>query len=149
VAGTIGHHLQVLEEAGLAQVVAKRLVRGIVAKYYTRTARVYIFDFPSEIKGSQSISVDMLVSARDQLQDALVEGELDSELAACGFPHVRLSAAQAREFRERVKALIDDFVNLEPDPEGQVYSLSMAFFRAPGYLQGQVRSEDDEEEARQ
>ncbi|MBO0797133.1 MAG: winged helix-turn-helix transcriptional regulator, partial [Ktedonobacteraceae bacterium] len=29
--GTIGHHLQVLEEAGLAQVVAKRLVRGIVA----------------------------------------------------------------------------------------------------------------------
>src|SRR5262249_32758062 len=26
--GTIGHHLQVLEEAGLAQVVARRLVRG-------------------------------------------------------------------------------------------------------------------------
>src|SRR5262249_19643406 len=42
--GTIGHHLQVLERAGLAQVVARRLVRGIVAKYYTRTARLFNFD---------------------------------------------------------------------------------------------------------
>src|SRR5436305_14899288 len=47
--GTIGHHLQVLEAAGLAQVVARRTVHGIVAKYYTRTARTFIFDFPPEI----------------------------------------------------------------------------------------------------
>src|SRR5215467_4196682 len=47
--GTIGYHLQVLEEAGLAQIVARRLVRGIVAKYYTRTARVFDFKFPEEM----------------------------------------------------------------------------------------------------
>src|SRR5215470_2990458 len=47
--GTIGHHLQVLESAGLAQVVARRLVRGIVAKYYTRTARIFLYDFPAEV----------------------------------------------------------------------------------------------------
>src|SRR5689334_17362152 len=41
--GTVGHHLQVLEAAGLAQVVARRLVRGIVAKYYSRTARIFVF----------------------------------------------------------------------------------------------------------
>src|SRR5262245_57605000 len=33
--GTIGHHLRVLEEAGLAQVVARRMTRGIVGNYYT------------------------------------------------------------------------------------------------------------------
>jgi len=51
--GTVGHHLQVLEEAGLAKVVARRIVRGIVAKYYTRTARIFTFDFPSEDRGKQ------------------------------------------------------------------------------------------------
>src|SRR5260221_14526336 len=35
--GTIGHHLQVLEAAGLAQGVALRLLHGIVAKYHPRT----------------------------------------------------------------------------------------------------------------
>src|SRR5689334_22783650 len=41
--GTAGHHLQVLEAAGLARVVARRLlVHGIVAKYYARSARLFI-----------------------------------------------------------------------------------------------------------
>src|SRR5690242_19500028 len=34
--GAIGHQLHVLEKAGLVQVVARRMIRGIVAKYYTR-----------------------------------------------------------------------------------------------------------------
>ena len=34
--GAIGHHLHVLEAAGLAQVVARRIMRGIIANYYTR-----------------------------------------------------------------------------------------------------------------
>src|SRR5438874_4598400 len=59
--GTIGHHLQVLEEAGLAKVVARRLVRGIVAKYYTRTARIFAFDLPYEVDAS--ISLDILTQA--------------------------------------------------------------------------------------
>src|ERR1043165_3015550 len=40
--GSIGHHLRVLEEAGLVQLVARRSVRGTVANYYTRTA--FFFD---------------------------------------------------------------------------------------------------------
>src|SRR5215469_16750833 len=49
--GAIGHHLHVLEAAGLAKVIARRLVRGIVANYYTRTARIFTYDFPDEIAG--------------------------------------------------------------------------------------------------
>src|SRR5262249_32492649 len=53
--GAIGHHLRILEAAGLAQVVARRLTRGIVANYYTRTARIFKFDLPPEIAGHLSV----------------------------------------------------------------------------------------------
>lgn len=39
--GTIGHHVGVLEEAGLIQVVRTKMVRAIEAKYYGRVARTY------------------------------------------------------------------------------------------------------------
>src|SRR6266536_5928820 len=70
--GAIGHHLHVLEAAGLAQVVARRLVRGIVANYYTRTARIFTYDLPREVTGDTSIDLDIITTARDELADALV-----------------------------------------------------------------------------
>src|SRR5947209_16719764 len=68
--GTIGHHLQVLEEAGLAKVVARRLVRGIVAKYYTRTARIFNFTLSKEIRGATTPSFDILSHVRDEFIEA-------------------------------------------------------------------------------
>src|SRR5436853_3272120 len=52
--GAIGHHLHVLEAAGLAQIVARRITRGIVANYYTRTARIFVFQLPPELAGKES-----------------------------------------------------------------------------------------------
>ena len=76
--GTVGHHLQVLEAAGLAQIVARRLVHGIVAKYYTRTARLFLFDFPPEIAPGAEGQLDFLTEARDQLADTLVAASHNS-----------------------------------------------------------------------
>src|SRR5689334_6087386 len=73
--GTINHHLQVLEAAGLAKVVARRLIRGIVAKYYTRTARIFVFDLKAEIAGHESIGLHMLTRARDDFAESLAAGE--------------------------------------------------------------------------
>lgn len=39
--GTVGHHLSVLEEAGLIRIVRTEMVRAIEAKYYGRVARTY------------------------------------------------------------------------------------------------------------
>ena len=39
--GTIGHHVRVLEEAGLIRVVETRRVRGVVEKRYARVARQF------------------------------------------------------------------------------------------------------------
>ena len=73
--GTVGHHLQVLEAAGLAQIVARRLVHGIVAKYYTRTARIFQFDFPPEVTPRIESTLKFFTDAREELADALLADE--------------------------------------------------------------------------
>jgi DNA-binding transcriptional ArsR family regulator len=132
--GTVGHHLQVLEAAGLAKIVARRLVRGIVAKYYTRTARIFNFDFPPEIESKNPMTLRIVSDARGELAEAMVE-QGDHAACSCGFPHARLSPERAKLYEKRVGALIDDLTAEQPDPNGQVFGLIAAFFIAPGYLQ--------------
>ena len=40
--GTVGHHLKVLETAGLIRVVRTRKVRALTEKYYGRVARLFV-----------------------------------------------------------------------------------------------------------
>ncbi len=40
--GTVGHHVKVLEEAGLVRVVRTRRVRAVTEKFYGRTARLFL-----------------------------------------------------------------------------------------------------------
>lgn len=132
--GTIGHHLQVLEAAGLAQVVARRLVHGIVAKYYTRTARLFIFDFPPEVKQGASTALRFITEARDQLAET-VANEKSGDICKTSFPHARLSQERAEAYTKRLFDLLYEFSTEPPDPNGQVYGLFTAFFLAPPYLQ--------------
>jgi DNA-binding transcriptional ArsR family regulator len=41
--GTVGHHLKVLERAGLIRVVHTRKVRAVTEKFYGRVARLFLF----------------------------------------------------------------------------------------------------------
>jgi predicted ArsR family transcriptional regulator len=135
---TIGHHLQVLEAAGMAQVVARRFVHGIVAKYYTRTARLFLFDFPPEGTEGASRALNSLAEARNQLADSLAEDQ-DVTFSHCktAFPHALLSHEQAEAFNTRLFDLIYEFATLPPEPDGQVYAFFSAFFIAPSYLQSE------------
>ncbi len=133
--GAIGHHLHVLEGAGLAQVIARRLVRGIVANYYTRTARIFKYDLPREVTGDTSISLECITKARDELAEAeeyIVEDAYRNE----AFPHIRLSPERARYYSERLEALLEDILHETPDPDGKVYGIYFAMFMAPAYMQG-------------
>ncbi|HLZ59567.1 MAG TPA: winged helix-turn-helix domain-containing protein [Ktedonosporobacter sp.] len=132
--GTIGHHLQVLEEAGLVQIVARRLIHGIVAKYYTRTARVFVYDFPYELEGAISSGLTIMTEARDQLI-ASIEAYTEDTSCRVSFPRARLSRERAQLYQERLEALIDDFLQETPDPDGLVYSLCTAYFKAAPHLQ--------------
>jgi len=140
--GAIGHHLHVLEAAGLAKVIARRLVRGIVANYYTRTARIFTYDFPNEITGGRSGSLEIMSKARDELVEALVGVESDPH-QTIAFPHVRLSPERAQAYFERIEALVGDLLHEPSDPNGQVYGVLVAIFKAPAYIQGSpVASEE-------
>jgi DNA-binding transcriptional ArsR family regulator len=132
--GTIGHHLQVLQTAGLAQVVAKRLVRGIVAKYYTRTARIFTYNFPDDVTGKVPTLVRFLTDARDELAETLVEGGTDL-LVKTAFPHARLTMERQAYYERRLMELVEEFIAEPAADGGTVFSLSVALFQSPDYLQ--------------
>jgi DNA-binding transcriptional ArsR family regulator len=129
--GAIGHHLHVLEEAGLVQIVARRLVRGIVSSYYTRTARIFAFELPLEVTGNQPMELDIINRARDELAEVTAP-----DMSSVSFPHARLSAEKARHYEARLTALLNDLLAEPADPTGSVYGVLMAMFQAPGYVQG-------------
>src|SRR2546426_6749449 len=146
--GAIGHHLHVLEAAGLAQVIARRIMRGIVANYYTRTARIFTYELPPEVAGNTSIGLEIMTQARDELAEALVTIEEDP-LRTESFPHIRLSPERASAYFERLQALVDDILHETPDPDGEVFGIFVSMFKAPAYLQGPgmtIPSEDRETE---
>lgn len=142
--GTAGHHLQVLEAAGLAQVVARRQVRGIVAKFYTRTARIFLYDMPAEATDGSSVSLEIANSAMNELRDVINapeghrqpgEPKAADDIAQAGFPHARIKQERVLEFRQRLEDLIDAF-NAEPlDPDGEVFGLFVMLLRSPEYMQ--------------
>ena len=143
--GTVGYHLQVLESAGLAQVVARRLIRGIVATYYTRTARIFQYDLPPEVAGRFSTSMDIMVHARDELADALADyGE--GMPGRTGFPHARLSPERAAYYQRKMDELVEEMIQETPDQSGDVYGFYAAFFLSPRYMQ-QVDSATSEDDA--
>lgn len=144
--GAIGHHLHVLEAAGLAQVVARRITRGIVANYYTRTARIFSYDLPPEVAGNESIGLEIMTQARDELAEALVTIEEDP-LRTDSFPHIRLSPERARAYYERLEALVDDILNETPDPGGEVYGIFVSMFKAPVYLQSSTTTTPSQDPA--
>lgn len=133
--GAIGHHLHVLEEAGLAKIVARRLVRGIVANYYTRTARIFKYDLPKDVTGGEGVSLEIMNKARDEMAEA--EATIDDDpYRSDGFAHIRLSPDRARYYSERLHALIDDVLHEAPDPDGSVFGIFVAMFMSPPYMQG-------------
>jgi DNA-binding transcriptional ArsR family regulator len=134
--GAIGHHLHVLEAAGLAQVVARRIIRGIIANYYTRTARIFVFDFPLEVRGERSTTLDFVTQMRDEIAETLAEKGEDG-IYDTSFPRVRLSPERLEVYKKRLGDIIDEFIAEKPDPHGQVYGLFTTMFLAPQYLQGE------------
>jgi DNA-binding transcriptional ArsR family regulator len=134
--GAIGHHLQVLERAGLVQVVARRLINNLtVAKYYSRTAAVFVLDFPPSLSGNTPIELILLDQARDELSATLPVASKEEALLDAWFPHKRLAHERMRLYRQRIEQLVDEFLRETPDPSGEVFSLFITSFRAPSYAQ--------------
>jgi len=104
---TVAHHVKVLREAGLVQVVRTRMVRAIEERFYGRTARLfYVVD---ESPGGDALPRDFndFEVAAAESAAAYRDGKL------WGFiRHARISEQQASAFWERMAELVAEFDRL-------------------------------------
>jgi hypothetical protein len=118
--------------------VARRLVKGIVAKYYARTAHIFLVETPQELDAERSPGDVRLRRARDELAESLAARGDEAYFGYEDSPeffHVRLNTERACVYRDRLSALTADLLHETPDPEGTVFAVSVAFFVAPPSMQ--------------
>ena len=99
--GTIGHHLKVLEEAGLIAVVRTRQVRAITEKYYGRVARTYVF--PNLDEGGEpdhGFFSEMMGELREPREP---------EASMFTLRHARIPDERAEEFALEILRIAEQF----------------------------------------
>src|SRR6476620_2167846 len=120
---TVAHHVKVLNEAGLVQVVRTRRVRAIEERFYGRTARMFYVSVERGADGDELPRDfnDFEVAARESLA-AYRDGKL------WGFiRHARISEAQASEFWQRMAELVAEFDRLPRSGE-TVYGFAVGVY---------------------
>jgi DNA-binding transcriptional ArsR family regulator len=120
--GTVGHHLKVLESAGLIHVVRTRKVRAVTEKFYGRTARLFLFH-AEDPEDARAIGTAMLRQAAN---------ELERTTEGTGFGHTKASLTKKDLMRleRRLKKLMEDFVAADSSG-GEPYALVTAMYRRP------------------
>lgn len=99
--GTVGHHLKVLESAGLIRVVRTRKVRAVTEKFYGRTARLFLYQTEDAADG-RAISAITLRQAANEVERA-------GHSTGFGLVRARLEQKDIDRFERRAKKLMDDF----------------------------------------
>lgn len=143
--GTVGHHLKVLEDAGLVRVVRTERVRALEARYYGRTARVFWYDHVAEARGEAART---LTRAAQQAAgtDEVAAREAGMQPPFAYLRQARIPAERAHAWHERLAALIDEF--LEEPAEGDVtYALVVGLHPAPGLRPGPPAEQSPEQSA--
>ena len=121
---TVGHHLKVLEKAGLVRVVRTRQVRAVTERYFGRTARLFLFE--SADLDAEDLRNVAASSLRRAAEEMLPFGE--DELTTFGFVRSRLTDADARRLSRRLKRVLDDF-RAADSAEGREFGLAAALYR--------------------
>lgn len=120
--GTIGHHVSVLEEAGLIRVVRTKMVRAIEAKYYGRTARVYVIG--DEHLARARPGEPFLTIAASEYAAARRPGDLGHFST---LRYARIPDERAAEWAERLGELAQEFALAERGG-GTTYGLVIAMY---------------------
>jgi DNA-binding transcriptional ArsR family regulator len=120
---TVAHHVKVLTEAGLVQVVRTRRVRAIEERFYGRTARMfYVGVERSADEDEMPRDFNDFEVAAGESTAAYRDGKL------WGFiRHARISEAQASEFWERMAGLVAEFDELPRSGE-TVYGFALGVY---------------------
>jgi DNA-binding transcriptional ArsR family regulator len=120
---TVAHHVKVLAEAGLVQVVRTRRVRAIEERFYGRTARMFYVSVERSGDGDELPRDfnDFEVAAGESVA-AYHHGKL------WGFiRHARISEEEASEFWKRMAELVAEFEQL-PRSGDTVYGFAVGVY---------------------
>lgn len=121
--GTVGHHLKVLEKAGLIHVVRTRQVRAVTEKYYGRVARLFI------LKSDDEAHDELVYGAgASALRLAAADLAAAPEVAMHGILRVRLGAADVKRFNRRFDRLLQD-VRAADSGEGEPWGVAAAMYK--------------------
>ena len=121
--GTVGHHVKVLEKAGLVHVVRTRQVRALTEKFYGRVARLFLFK-STDVDGEDVRNV-AAAALRRVAEEMLPIGEDGRTTFA--VVRARLTDADAKRLSRRLERLVDDFRAAE-SAEGEEYGLAGALY---------------------
>jgi DNA-binding transcriptional ArsR family regulator len=120
---TVAHHVKVLADAGLVQVVRTRRVRAIEERFFGRTARMFYVGVERSPDGDQLPRDfnDFEVAAHESAA-AYRDGKLWGFLR-----HARISQKQASEFWEQMAELVAAFDQL-PRSGDTVYGFAVGVY---------------------
>jgi predicted ArsR family transcriptional regulator len=99
--GTVGHHLKVLERAGLIRVVRTRQVRAVTEKFYGRTAHLFLFAAEDEAD-ERSVGASLFRQAAREI-------DASPRVATFGQAMARLAPEDVTRLEKRLKRLMNDF----------------------------------------
>jgi DNA-binding transcriptional ArsR family regulator len=112
---TVAHHVNVLVDAGLLQVVRTRRVRAIEERFYGRTARLF---FMGQVPLDEITPPPWSNYLTDAASESAAAYHADTMWA--NHRHARISRAQAASFWARVEPIFREFSEL-PREGGEVY----------------------------
>ncbi len=123
--GTVGHHVKVLEKAGLIRVVRTRKVRALTEKYYGRTARLFLFKSSDDADGEgvRDVAAASLRTAAEEMLPSI-----DDDRTSFAVLRARLTDADAARFVRRLEKLQREYLAAD-NPEGEHYGIALALFR--------------------
>lgn len=120
--GTAGHHVKVLEHAGLIHVVRTRQVRAITEKFYGRTAKLFLYE-AEDPADARAIGATTLRRAANEL-------ERSEEGSGYGLTKASLTPEDRKRLERRLVRLTEDFRAAE-SPDGIPYALVTAMYVRP------------------
>jgi DNA-binding transcriptional ArsR family regulator len=109
--GTIGHHVRVLERAGLIRLAETRRVRGVIEKRYVRVAKQFALpNADAELPPGIDEATLAYLPLRTALAEARTSG-LGDEATSSIVVRARMPADRARRFGQLIEALAAEFAD--------------------------------------
>lgn len=124
--GTVGHHVNVLQDAGLVRVVEERRVRAVVERRYGRVAPRFRIDEGSDAR-AKSDTPPRMIPLRHALEEATEAAGPDDPTISV-LVRAAMSPERARRFAELVERLADEFGESSATT-GETFGFAAAIYR--------------------